>query len=118
MKKFEFNNGNETIRTWCQRYKDKWVTFPEFQREFIWDGRFKSELLLSILKGFPIGAIIFQENFDYGTEYKIVDGQQRLRTIFDFIYPDVQKNNKIILNEFQKNNIAICLKQICTMKNL
>ena len=56
---------------------------PEFQREFVWSKDFKGDLILSLLKGYPIGNITLWEN-DKGN-YEIVDGQQRIKTIFWFI---------------------------------
>lgn len=57
---------------------------PDFQRDYVWNkNRKKSLLIESLILKIPIPAFYFYENSD-GT-FLIIDGQQRLHTIFDFI---------------------------------
>lgn len=56
---------------------------PAFQRELVWPQRKKSELVESILMGIPIPAFYVRE-LDNGV-YIVVDGKQRLTTLFDYI---------------------------------
>lgn len=56
---------------------------PEFQRGLVWNARQKSELIESILMGIPLPLFYVKENED--GVYIIVDGKQRLSTMFDFI---------------------------------
>ena len=56
---------------------------PDFQREFVWSSRKKSELIESILMGIPLPAFYVREQ-DNGV-YVVVDGKQRLTTLFDYI---------------------------------
>ncbi|MCY7949370.1 DUF262 domain-containing protein [Bacillus inaquosorum] len=77
--------------------------FPIFQRGFIWKDEQKSLLIHSILIGFPLPNLILSKN-DYS--YTVIDGKQRLYTIFDFmedkfrLYPDTPN--------VSNNNIAFC----------
>ena len=59
------------------------ILSPDFQRQFVWSTKQKSELIESIIMGIPLPALYVKENTD-GT-YVIVDGKQRLTTLFDFI---------------------------------
>ena len=60
-----------------------------FQRKYVWAERHKISLIESILLGYPIPEIYLwntETNPDTGsTKYSIVDGQQRITSVFDFI---------------------------------
>lgn len=65
---------------------------PPYQRNPVWVNRQKSYLIDSILRGYPIPEIYMQEIVDQesNTTYTIIDGQQRLRSVFDFIYDEFE----------------------------
>lgn len=57
------------------------IVIPEFQRGFVWTIAQASKLIESFLVGLPVPSIFFYT--ERGTEKSlVVDGQQRLRTIF------------------------------------
>ena len=56
---------------------------PDFQRHAVWSPKHKSELIESILMGIPLPLIYVKED-DKGV-YIIVDGRQRLTTLFQFM---------------------------------
>lgn len=61
---------------------------PKYQRNYIWKNDFKDKLIYSIIKSYPIGSIIVRklnEPNEKGAVSEIVDGQQRLTTIYDFV---------------------------------
>ncbi|MCI8397091.1 MAG: DUF262 domain-containing protein [Clostridia bacterium] len=61
---------------------------PRYQRNYIWKNDFKDKLIYSIIKGYPIGNIIVRKlkvPNEKGAMSEIVDGQQRLTTIYEFI---------------------------------
>lgn len=61
---------------------------PEYQRAFIWKNDFKDKLIYSLIKDYPIGNISIRtlnSPNSKGAKEEIVDGQQRLTTIFEFI---------------------------------
>jgi len=65
---------------------------PRFQRRNVWDDKAKSYLIDTILRGFPIPIIFLRETVDpkeLKTVREVVDGQQRLRAILDFISGDL-----------------------------
>jgi hypothetical protein len=60
---------------------------PKYQRNPVWDNKAKSYLIDTILRGLIIPPIFFRQTLDLslGKTYKeIIDGQQRLRAIFEF----------------------------------
>lgn len=61
---------------------------PSYQRGYIWSSDFKDKLLYSIIRNYPIGNISLRVRADRnekGATYEVVDGQQRLTTIYKFI---------------------------------
>jgi hypothetical protein len=65
-------------------YKDKELDIhPEFQRIFRWTLLQKSKLIESILLGIPIPSIFVSQRDD--GVWDVVDGLQRLSTIFEFM---------------------------------
>lgn len=66
---------------------------PEFQREYVWKSRQKSELIESLLMGIPLPLFYVKERTD--GVYVIIDGKQRLSTIFDYINEKFRLSNKL-----------------------
>ncbi|MGD9631044.1 MAG: HNH endonuclease family protein [Pyrinomonadaceae bacterium] len=59
---------------------------PKYQREAVWTKSQKQLLIDSILREIDIPKIYFREiRDDAGHLYEVVDGQQRLRAIFEFM---------------------------------
>lgn len=60
---------------------------PPFQRNPVWTEKQKSYLIDSVLNGYPIPELYIQEVVDEegNSNYIIVDGQQRMRSVFDFL---------------------------------
>ena len=74
------------ILSWSER--KELVLSPKFQRRTVWSPRGKSYLMDSILKGFPVPPFFIREKIlvrERKTIREVVDGQQRLRTILEFI---------------------------------
>lgn len=82
---------NTTLRNiaWFkQAYEHKELDMkPPFQRNPVWVTRQKSFLIDTILNKYPIPEIYMQETADElgNVKYIIVDGQQRIRSVLDFI---------------------------------
>ena len=55
----------------------------DFQRKSVWDNKQKCELIESILMGLPLP--IFYLKQQNNSTYVVVDGKQRLSTLFDFL---------------------------------
>ena len=64
------------------------VLNPDFQRRNIWPEPAKSYFIDTLLKGLPVPNIYMRsvtDPVDMRTYREVVDGQQRLRTIWDFV---------------------------------
>jgi len=59
---------------------------PNYQRNKVWKERQRKELIWSIEKNFAIGAITIYERRN---KFEILDGQQRIWTISDFLKNDL-----------------------------
>ena len=56
---------------------------PEYQRNYIYaDGKKDVAVIDSVLKGFPLGVIYFNQA---GDQYEVLDGQQRITTLGRFV---------------------------------
>lgn len=60
---------------------------PTFQRKKVWPAKFKRAMIDSILRGQPVGGFYMYKEMDKeGVEkYWMMDGQQRLSTVYDFV---------------------------------
>jgi hypothetical protein len=70
---------------------------PDFQRHAVWSPKQKSELIESILMGIPLPLIYVKED-DKGV-YIIVDGRQRLTTLFQFMSHEFPLQNLTVLKD-------------------
>lgn len=70
---------------------------PDFQRHAVWSPKQKSELIESILMGIPLPLIYIKED-DRGV-YIIVDGRQRLTTLFQFMNHEFPLQNLNVLKD-------------------
>lgn len=62
---------------------------PDYQRQQVWDVDKKQKLIDSILRGWKIPKFYFVQNSDDASSYDVVDGQQRLAAIFEFLDGDL-----------------------------
>ena len=79
--------------------KGKLTIQPEYQRNYIYaDGKKDVAVIDSILKGYPIGLIYFNE-LENG-RYEVLDGQQRITSIGRFMTNklDIQDRNGNVQN--------------------
>ncbi len=110
-KKLEFSVESRAIMTLITEIRT--VEFggldlqPKYQRNYIWKNDFKDKLLYSIIKSYPIGSIILRKlnvPNEKGAMSEIVDGQQRLTTIYDFVegkYEITSEFSRKIIEEIQ-----------------
>ncbi len=86
---------------------------PIFQRRPVWKGPAKSQLIDSIVRGYPIPIILLRQVQDFDTltiRMEVVDGQQRLRTLLSFIdpdcLPDLQEKDHFVVRRTHNPDIA------------
>jgi hypothetical protein len=70
---------------WYQR--EELILSPKYQRNAVWNLNAKSYLIDTILNGLPIPPVFIRQKVDINlqkTIKEVLDGQQRLRAIFEF----------------------------------
>jgi uncharacterized protein YaaQ len=78
------------------------LLLPEFQREYVWSKEQAKQLMISLVKGYPVGSLLFWKtesppelkNLDkipqrLGLTQVILDGQQRLTTLCMLVTGDI-----------------------------
>lgn len=74
------------FREWSER--GELLLSPKFQRRLVWSDKAKSYLLDTILRGLPTPLVFVRQIIDISTRKtarEVIDGQQRLRAILDFL---------------------------------
>ncbi len=69
--------------------KNEIILSPKYQRNSVWNEKAKSYLIDSIIRGLPIPPIFMRQTIEVDsrkTLREIIDGQQRLRAITEFIH--------------------------------
>ena len=82
-----------------RKYKQGLIKLdPEFQREGnVWSPKQKSELIESVIIGIPLPILYIKE--DKSGNWILIDGRQRLSTIFDFLEDKFPLSNLSILKD-------------------
>lgn len=68
---------------------------PDWQREEVWEESRKQLLIDSILRGWKLPKFYFVASKTEPVTYEVVDGQQRLSTIFDFLSGELALSDKM-----------------------
>lgn len=72
---------------WLYDSHKLWLN-PEYQREAVWTRSQQQLLIDSLLRDIDVPKIYFREVDRDGYDFEVVDGQQRLRAIFNFMAND------------------------------
>lgn len=98
--RIKFNNESLPISTLMSKItafkmqigNDRLDLRPSYQRGTVWSLDFKEKLIFSILSRYPVGSVIIrnlQQRNEKGADTEVVDGQQRLSTIYEFTQGDL-----------------------------
>ncbi|MCP2362629.1 hypothetical protein HD597_009649 [Nonomuraea thailandensis] len=87
-KRIEFYITEYSVEILANKMQTGEYVVPAYQREFTWEHERKSKFIESLIMGLPIPFIFFWEMPDGKLE--IVDGSQRLRTLQEFIFGNLQ----------------------------
>jgi hypothetical protein len=84
-----------TLEVLYQKWRAEDIEIPQFQRQFVWKQNQASKLIESFLIGLPVPAV-FLYTERASQRFLVIDGQQRLRSVFYFLegYFGEQKNGK------------------------
>ena len=72
-----------TLEVLHQKWRAGDIEVPDFQRNYVWKQSQASRLIESFLMGLPVPAV-FLYNEQKSQKYLVIDGQQRLRSIFNY----------------------------------
>ena len=89
-----YDSNQQTVSWFYQRNREgSLILNPPFQRRPVWTLRQQSHLIESVLMGLPVPEIYMQHRTspDGVTEYVVVDGQQRIRAVLEFIGTDAEQ---------------------------
>lgn len=89
-------NFNMDVEGLVRRFTDKDILIPSFQRNYVWTKDGASMFIDSILRGLPSPSFFFYE--ESPQKYLVIDGQQRLLTIFYFmkgVFPSVKQHQDL-----------------------
>ena len=81
-----------SFREICAMYEENELVKPELQRKYVWDRTEASRFIESILMGLPVPSVFFAQS---GSQKLIVDGYQRIMTVYDYINGIFSADGKI-----------------------
>ena len=71
-----------SFREIISMYEEDELIKPELQRKYVWDKAEASRFIESILMGLPVPSVFFAQS---GSRKLIVDGYQRIMTVYDYV---------------------------------
>lgn len=83
-------------------YNGKLNVRPAFQRAFVYDPDDRDRVMQTVYNGLPLNSIYWALNPD--KTYEVIDGQQRIISICQFVTNDDGNGNPIAINFNTKNN--------------
>ena len=92
----QFDSDKKTISEFQMYYENNRINLnPVFQRDSVWKTLQRKNLIKSIYENIPIPTIFLYERYENNkTIYDVIDGKQRLESIFMFLGLKGYKRNK------------------------
>lgn len=81
-----------SFREIISMYEENELLKPELQRKYVWDKVEASRFIESILMGLPVPSVFFAQA---GSQKLIVDGYQRIMTVYDYVRGIFSADNKL-----------------------
>lgn len=81
-----------SFREIISMYEEDELVKPELQRKYVWDKVEASRFIESILMGLPVPSVFFAQS---GSQKLIVDGYQRIMTVYDYVRGIFSDDNKV-----------------------
>ena len=81
-----------SFRELISMYEEEELVKPELQRKYVWDRSEASRFIESILLGLPVPSIFLAQS---GSQKLIVDGYQRIMTVYDYMRGIFTNDGKI-----------------------
>ena len=80
--------ADPSVRELINQYEEGDIVKPELQRKYVWNKKAASRFIESLLLGLPVPSI-FLANIEPSGKRLIIDGYQRIRTLYDYIHEGV-----------------------------
>ena len=91
-----------SFREIISMYEEDELVKPELQRKYVWDKVEASRFIESLLMGLPVPSIFLAQS---GSQKLIVDGYQRIMTVYDYVRGKYSGDGKIFkLSNTEKIN--------------
>jgi len=92
---YNFNSwgADLSFRELIERYDNNELVKPELQRRYVWDKTEASRFIDSILLKLPVPSIFLAKQ--QNESLLIIDGWQRLKTVYDFVKGIYSQDNKV-----------------------
>lgn len=106
-KKIQFKVKPFRVADLVQKFDKEQFYIPDYQREDVWSYSMKSKFIESILLGLPIPDMFVcetkenDENFEQVTQFEVIDGSQRLRTLAKFVSNKFHLKNLEVIKELE-----------------
>lgn len=81
-REIRYNLTDFTVEIIAKQFQNEIFVIPDYQREWVWSPKNKSDFIESLMLGLPIPFMFIAEE---GENFEIVDGAQRIRTICSYI---------------------------------
>ena len=92
-----------TFRELISMYEENELVKPELQRKYVWDKNEASRFIESLLLGLPVPSIFLAIS---GSQKLIVDGYQRIMTVYDYVRGIFTTDNKVFrLSNSERINV-------------
>ncbi|HAM1321511.1 TPA: DUF262 domain-containing protein [Listeria monocytogenes] len=95
---------NITYDQLARLYNSGKIKIPNMQRGFVWDDSQASRLIESILMGLPLPSLFLIKDIEEG-KYLVVDGLQRITSIYSFRYNKRLPNRPASVAGFSLKNV-------------
>ncbi len=82
-----------TLEVLYKKWQSDEIEIPDFQRHFVWKQTQASKLIESFLVGLPVPPVFFYSERK-SRKYIVIDGQQRLKSIFFYFNGYYGKENR------------------------
>lgn len=114
-RKLYVDKTDKSTSDWLRMIKQKYINLqPDYQRDVVWNEKMMSKFIESLLLSIPIPTIFLAENDDDSLE--VIDGQQRITSIFAFMRSELCEKEIENLPENLKRVKELKLKGLETLK--
>jgi hypothetical protein len=116
-----FETNPKSLKLLLTQIHNGEVSLPDFQRDFVWDPGAIEELIESIMREYPAGSLLFLKHGGEGfqvrefegapplksamsTSYLVLDGQQRLTSLYQAFFGKGEHRFFLDINELAKGD--------------